>query len=145
MRRLVCLALPLLPALAAAQDLPLIPSFGVKLGYAQSELPGVAVGFDFKIPTQPLRFDADAWSSFSNFGDRDAGTAFTVNYFKQLPFVYVGAGVGYAYGIDGDGHFDSVAGKVFVGGRVPLLGAGVEGALIFSERTVGIVSLVWRI
>lgn len=123
----------------------MLPSFGIKLGYAQSELPGVTAGIDFKIPTQPIRLDADVWSAFSNFGKRDAGTAFTVNYFKQLPFVYVGAGVGYAYGLDGDGHFDSPAAKVFVGGKVPFLGAGVEGSLIFSERTVGTISLVWRI
>ncbi len=133
-----------LPAAASAQDLPLVPAVGLKLGYYQGDLPGVAAGVDFRIPSRPIRLDADVFSSFSNFGDRDAGTAFTINYVKDLPFVYVGAGLGYTYGIDGDGHYNNVAGKLFVGGKVPFLGAGVEGALLISERTVGTISLVWR-
>ena len=147
MRRLAALgllALPLLPAAASAQTVPGLPPVGFKIGYMQGELPGVAVGLDFKLPSRPIRFDADAWSAFSNFGKRDAGTAFTVNYVKQLPIVYVGGGLGYAYGRSGDGHFDSVAGKLFVGGRIPLIGTALEGALIFSDHTVGTVSLVYR-
>lgn len=148
MRRLAALgllALPLLPAAASAQDVPIIPSIGVKLGYFQGDLPGVAAGIDFKLPSRPIRFDADAWSAFSDFGNRDAGTAFTVNYVKTLPIVYVGAGLGYAYGRDGDGSFNSLAGKLFVGGRVPLVGANLEAALIVSQHTVGTISFVWKI
>ncbi|GEM_PF-6158400 len=155
MRRLArfgLLALPLLPAAASAapdpvQSLPLIPQFGVKLGYMQGEKPGVAGGIDFKVPTQPIRLDLDAWSAFQDFGKRDAGTAFTVNYLYRFPVVpvYAGAGVGYAYGRNGDGRFNTLAGKLFVGGKVPLLGAGLEGALLFSDHTIGTVSLVWRI
>lgn len=147
MRRLAAfglLALPTLPAAASAQTLPLLPPVGFKIGYYQGELPGVAAGLDFKLPTQPIRLDADVWSAFSNFGDRDAGTAFTVNYFKQLPIVYVGGGVGYSYGRDGDGHFNTVVGKLFVGGKVPFLGTGVEGAVILGEHTLGTISLVYR-
>lgn len=144
MRRLALLLLPLLPVAAKAQTVPLLPPIGFKLGYVQGEKPGVGVGVDFKIPTQPLRLDLDAWSAFENFGKRDAGTAFTVNYVKELPFVYVGAGVGYAYGRNGDGHFDSPAGKLFVGGKIPFLGTALEGALLFSDHTVGSISLVYR-
>jgi hypothetical protein len=150
--RLGLFALPLLPAAAWAspepvQSLPLVPQFGVKLGYMQGERPGVAAGVDFKIPTQPLRFDIDAWSAFQDFGQRDAGTAFTLNYYYRFPVIplYAGAGLGYVYGRNGDGHFDSVAAKIFVGGQVPFLGAGLEGALLFSDHTVGMVSLVWRV
>ncbi len=138
------LALPLLPALASAQSI--LPSFGVKLGYSQGDLPGVTGGLDFKLPASPIRLDADAWASFADFGKKSAGTAFTVNYFKQLPIVYVGAGLGYAYGVDKHrDHFDGLAGKVFVGGKIPLLGAGVEGALLFSNHVVGSITLVYRI
>lgn len=135
-----------LPGLAGAQsNIPFLPSVGVKLGYSQGDLPGVVGGVDFKIPTAPIRLDADAWSSFADFGRKSAGTAFTVNYVKSIPFVYVGAGVGYAYGYDKNhNHFDSVAGKIFVGGKVPFLGAGLEGALLFSDHTVGMITATWR-
>ena len=144
--RLALLALPLLPALASAQSLPLLPSFGLKLGYSQSDLPGLAAGADFKVPMTPIRLDADVWGSFADFGKRSAGTALTANYvFDKVPLVYFGGGVGYAYGIDKDSdHFNQVAGKVFVGGKVPFLGTGLEGALLFSKRTVFTLSAVWR-
>ena len=142
--RLGFLALPLLPALASAQSL--LPSFGAKIGYSQGDLPGVTAGLDFKLPLQPIRLDADVWSSFADFGRKSAGTAFTINYVKSLPLIYVGAGVGYAYGYDKDhNQFDSVAGKLFVGGKLPVLGANIEGALLFSDHTVGMISLVYRI
>lgn len=144
--RLGLFALPLFPAAASAQSLPLLPSIGLKVGYSQGDLPGVTGGIDFKLPTQPIRLDADAWSSFADFGRKSAGTAFTVNYVKSLPLIYVGGGVGYSYGYDKHhNQFDSVAGKLFVGGRVPILGANLEGALLFSNHTVGMVSLVFRI
>lgn len=149
MRRLArigLLALPFLPTLASAQKIPLLPSVGLKVGYAQSDLPGVTGGVDFKLPMQPIRLDADAWASFADFGKKSAGTAFTVNYVKTLPLIYVGGGVGYAYGIDKEAdHFTTVAGKIFVGGSLPLIGGNIEGALIFSKHTVGMVSLVFRI
>lgn len=138
--------MPLLPSAASAQSVPLLPSVGLKIGYAQSDLPGVSGGIDVKIPTQPIRIDADAWASFADFGKKSAGTAFTVNYVKTLPLVYVGGGVGYSYGIDKESdHFTTVAGKLFVGGSLPLIGGNIEGALIFSKHTVGMISLVFRI
>lgn len=140
--RLGLLVLPFLPAAASAQSV--VPSFGLKLGYFQGDLPGVAAGADFRLPSRPIRLDADVWSAFSDFGDRDAGTAFTVNYVKDLPLVYVGGGLGYSYGRDGDGRFNSVVAKLFVGGKVPFLGTGLEGALILGEHTVGTISIVWR-
>ena len=142
--RLALLALPLLPALAHGQSV--LPSFGIKVGYSQGDLPGLAGGLDFKLPASPIRLDADVWASFADFGKKSAGTAFTVNYLKQLPLVYVGAGLGYAYGVDKHrNHFDGVAGKIFVGGKIPFAGTGVEGALIFSDHVVGTISLVYRI
>ena len=144
--RLALIALPFVPALAHAQSVPLLSSVGLKLGYSQSDLPGVAAGVDFKVPLTPIRLDADVWGSFADFGERSAGTALTANYlFDKLPLVYFGAGVGYAYGVDKDSdHFNQVAGKVFVGGKVPFIGTGLEGALIFSKRTVFTLSAVWR-
>ncbi len=144
--RLAFLALPLLPAAAQAQSsIPFLPEFGVKLGYSQGDLPGVIGGLDFKLPTAPVRLDGDAWASFADFGKKSAGTAFTVNYVKSIPFVYLGAGVGYAYGVNKDrDHFDSFAGKIFVGGKIPFLGTNLEAALLFSDHTVGSISLVYR-
>ncbi len=142
--RLALLALPLVPAFAHAQSIPLLPSFGVKLGYSQSSLPGVTGGIDFKIPMSPIRLDADYWSSFDDFGKNAAGTAITANYIKTLPLIYVGGGVGYANGLDDHEHFSQVAGKVFIGGKVPLIGTGLEGSLIFAKKTVFTLSAVWR-
>lgn len=144
--RLATLALPLLPVLAHAQSsVPFLPSVGVKIGYSQGDLPGLMGGLDFKLPTAPVRFDADAWASFANFGKESAGTAFTVNYVKSIPFVYLGAGVGYAYGVDKNrNHFDDFAGKVFVGGKLPFLGTNLEGALLFTDHVVGSITLVYR-
>lgn len=143
--RLALLALPLVPAFAHAQEVPVLNSFGFKLGYAQSDLPGVFAGVDFKLPMSPLRIDADAWGSFADFGKKSAGTGLTLNYVKALPLIYVGAGVGYAYGVDKDkDHFNSVAGKIFVGGKVPVLGTGLEGALLFAKTPVFSLSAVWR-
>ena len=150
MRRLALLgllALPLLPVAAQAQtsNIPFLPSVGVKIGYSQGDLPGIIGGVDFKLPTAPVRLDADAWASFADFGKKSAGTAFTVNYVKSIPFVYLGAGIGYAYGVNkNEDHFDSVAGKIFVGGKIPFLGTNLEGALIFSDHTVGSITLVYR-
>ena len=144
--RLALLALPLLPAAAQAQSIPFLPTFGVKVGYSQGDLPGVTGGLDFKLPTSPVRLDADAWASFANFGKKSSGTAFTVDYVKSIPFVYVGGGVGYAYGVDKHGdHFDDFAGKLFVGGHIPLVGANLEGAVLFTDHVVGSVTLVFRI
>lgn len=142
--RSALLVLPLLPALSSAQGIPLLPSFGLKLGYSQGDLPGLTAGVDFKLPAMPIRLDADVWGSFADFGKRSAGTALTANYIKTLPLIYVGGGVGYAYGIDDRDHFTQVAGKVFVGGKVPLIGTGLEGALIFSRRTIFTLSAVWH-
>lgn len=144
--RPLLLALPLLPALAHAQSLPLLPSIGLKVGYSQGDLPGVIGGVDFKLPAAPIRVDADAWASFAEFGKKSAGTAFTINYVKTLPLIYVGGGVGYAYGVDKHrNHFNDPAGKLFVGGHIPIVGANIEGALLFSNRVVGSITLVFRI
>lgn len=143
MRRLALLPLLLIPAVASAQSV--LPSVGIKLGYAQSNLPGLAAGVDFKIPTTPIRLDADVWTAFKNFGSGDDGFALTANYVKDFPLVYAGLGVGYANGEFDDDSFNTVAGKVFVGGKVPILGAGVEGALIFTKKTVFTLSFVWRV
>ena len=150
MRRLArigLLALPFLPVLASAQSLPLLPAIGLKVGYSQSDLPGIHGGVDVKIPTKPIRFDADAWSSFADFGKKSAGTALTVNYvFDKVPLVYFGAGLGYVYGFDKNkDHYTSLAGKLFVGTKLPLIGGNIEGALIVGEHPVGMIDLVFKI
>jgi hypothetical protein len=142
--RIALLALPMIPAFASAQEIPVLSSFGFKLGYSQSDLPGVMAGIDFKVPMSPIRLDADVWGSLADFGKKSGGTALTANYVKSLPLVYFGAGAGYAYGIDRSDHFNQVAGKVFLGGKIPLLGTGLEGSLIFAKRTVFGLTAVWR-
>ncbi len=144
-RSLLCAFLVVsLSAAASAQ------STGLKLGFSQGDLPGVYGGLDFKLPSLPLRLDADAWSAFEDFGDRSAGYALTLNYVKSARSIYYGAGVGYANARERDRGFDSLATKFLVGGKVPFTGASLEGSLIWAQRaigrahTVGTISLVWR-
>ena len=144
-RSLLCAILAVsLPVAASAQ------SVGLKLGFSQGDLPGVYGGFDFKLPSLPIRLDADAWSAFEDFGGRSAGYALTVNYVKNARSFYYGAGLGYARATERNDDFDSFATKFLIGGKVPFTGASLEGSLIWAQHaigrvhTVGTISLVWR-
>lgn len=148
-RPLLC-AIAALSVSAAASAQSAAPSFGYKLGLSQGDSIGLYGGVDFKLPSLPIRLDADAWSAFQDFGDRSAGYALTANYVKSLPAIYYGAGVGYARARERNNDFDTVAVKFLVGGKIPFAGAGLEGSLIWTQHsigqvhTIGTVSLVWR-